>query len=175
MPICIEIVKSSYFIDWLFLSLDCDFVQNFFNHEQNQEDKIYYVFPKGSNDPDPYTGLRLSTDPNSDWYPYANRWEYYRSFFVNRKYIQHFEDPEGDPDQWDRWLIFIDRDKYPEVKRRRWWREFYWEILFWSIGLFWILFRPSAYWQNRWPKKLGNFIKDYANLKEEDIDRNLDD
>jgi hypothetical protein len=119
MPICVEIVKSSYFIDWLFLSLDCDFVQNFFNHEQNEEDGIYY-------------SIKENRDPSSKWYPYASRWEYYRSFFLNPKFRNHFENyryhPEDDFWKWHRKPWFISKAKRLEMRRQRWWDDLTWLI-----------------------------------------------
>jgi len=40
MPICVEIVKGSYFIDWLFLSLDCNFVQQLDDHFYDQGENL---------------------------------------------------------------------------------------------------------------------------------------
>lgn len=150
MPICIEIVKSSYFIDWLFLSLDCDFVQNFFNHEENQEDGIYYA-------------IRVNLDPSSDWYPYGNRWEYYRSFFFNSKFRNWLENSRLNPEtgyssdsdfwKWHYKVWDLSKEERLIMRKQRWWDEFWW--------LFTLLLTIALY-KNRKPlvKFFSIFIED---------------
>ncbi len=43
MPICVEIVKNQYFIDWIFLSLDTNLVANVVN-SMNVSDNLSSIY-----------------------------------------------------------------------------------------------------------------------------------
>jgi hypothetical protein len=163
MPICVEIVKSSYFIDWLFLSLDCDLVQNFFDHEQHKENSIYYY-------------IRISTDPSSRWYPYANRWEYYRSFFLNSEYRNFVENyrfnPSSDPNQWTRPYLLVDKEKRAEIEKRRFWEDLKWIIKMHIIVIIVMMCRPRhKRWTEIWNIIFGDDYNEELEWVIEDTER----